>query len=161
MRTSTEARPQVPRVRRPGIRPRAKAVDPAERRRILDGDGLGGEAMQTAAMRAGVRDQIREGVIATLYDIADIRGWDPVITAEAETVVSVSFDSQEELRERVRAGELPWAEGQPDIVATREAANDELLRLLGDEEYAVFIGALRGDEGNVLDAVESPGDAIE
>ena len=147
-------RPAGDPARKPGGKPRKgqKARPPrdADAKRAAAGEVVdGGENLRNAAMRAGLRDQIREGIIATLYDTADARGWDPGLTSEAEAIVSTSFDSQEELREKVRAGEIPWAEGKPDLVAIREAANDELLRILGDEEYDIFLATLRGEDGGV------------
>ena len=147
-RGSAEARTPTARPRRGPSKARVPR-EGTERRAAMAEPGTNPEASRTAALRAGIREQIREGVIATLYDTAEIRGWDQDVTYDAETIVSTSFDTQEELRERVRAGELPWAAGKTDIAAIREAANDELRRLLGEDEYAVFIATLRGEDGGV------------
>jgi len=106
----------------------------------------GGDYARSSVLRDKIRDNLREGMLDAVALTAQERGWDEVLAADAAMLIEGSFLDQAAVREAIREGDLDFNDGRSEMVIIREAANDQLVELLGDAEHAELVRRIRGEQ---------------
>lgn len=112
------------------------------------GPGAGAEGPARERLEE-MRDRVREKALERLTELVrttgEERGWDPSVVDEATVILQTSWEDTNEVRERMRNRELEPTAARTALVAIREAANEDLTQVLGEEEHAILREAMQSN----------------
>jgi hypothetical protein len=119
--------------------------DPNEPRGVAGEENAQADLARALLLRDKIRNNLRDGMLDAVALTAQERAWHELDAADAAAIIVGSFADQSAVRAVIRDGGLEYGDGRIEMVAIREAANEELIALLGDLEYAELLKRIRGE----------------
>ncbi len=99
--------------------------------------------------KGDARDRFRDAMLNNRLDavveLAHERGWSDDVAADVVAVFEETNGVMSAVREDVGTGDLAPEDGREEMTAIREGVADELIAILGDDEYQVFRDRIWGN----------------